>query len=178
MWTCQKQPLVAKWHIDGWERARPMASLLLIAITAAMASPQTASGQVTPLEDVVPIAELEIRTDDLIRVATSYADAIRELKTAQLSVRTLQSLRPNANITSLEMQIASINVKAAESKVRILRAIAEKLLAMAQAKLDFLKRMEQGDMPTPNSLPASQISPRLAQAKFTVEILQMILEIQ
>jgi hypothetical protein len=151
-----------------------------ILLTAALVpAPRLAHGQITPLEDVVPIAELEIRTDDLVRVATSYADAVRELKTAELSVKTLQVLRPTANVTNLEMQIASINLKTAEQKVQILRAIAENLLMTAQAKLDFLKRMEAGDQaPAPGATPPPQSNPRLAQAEATVRILQMILEIK
>ncbi|MBN1852964.1 MAG: hypothetical protein JW829_09580, partial [Pirellulales bacterium] len=141
-------------------------------------SPQASRGQVIPLQDIAPIAELEIATDDLIRVATSYADVLREFKTAQLSVKTLQTLHPNANITDLEIQIALINLKTAESKVRIIRAIAEKLLAMAQAKLDFLKRMEQGDVTPPNGVAPGQVHPRLAQAQLTVDILQMILALE
>ena len=153
-----------------------VAILLLMALVG---DPRLVRGQITPLEDVVPIAELEVRTDDLVRVATSYADAVRELKTAELSVKTLQTLRPNANVTNLEMQIASINLKVAEQKVQILRAIAENLLRMAQAKLDFLKRMEAGDQaPAPGATPPAQSNPRLAQAEATVRILQMILEIK
>ena len=105
MWACQKRPLVTKWHTDSWGRTRLVLSLLLISSTAAVLNPRTASGQMPPSEDMIPISELEIGTNDLIRVATSYADAIRELRTAQLSVKTLQALRPNANITSLEYRL-------------------------------------------------------------------------
>jgi hypothetical protein len=161
---------------------RSAASWLGVAIlllAALVQSPRLAHGQITPLEDVVPIAELEVRTDDLVRVATSYADAVRELKTAELSVKTLQTLRPSANVTNLEMQIANINLKTAEQKVQILRAIAENLLMTAQAKLEFLKRMEAGDQaPAPDAKPTAQSNPRLAQAEATVRILKMILEIK
>ncbi|MBN2024901.1 MAG: hypothetical protein JW809_19140 [Pirellulales bacterium] len=154
------------------------ATLLLAAFAG---SPRIAHGQITPLEDVVPISEFDIRMDDLIRLATASADAVRELRTAELSVKTLQALRPAANVTNLEMQIANINVKASEQKVRILRAIAESLLRTAQAKCDFLKRMETTDQPAAPSDPAdatNQANPRLVQAEATVRILQMILEIE
>lgn len=137
-----------------------------------------AAAQIVPLEDVVPIAELEIRMDDLIRVATNYADAVREMRTAELSVQTLQTLRPNANITNLEMQIANINLQAARQKVNILRAIAENLLETAQAKCDFLRRMEGNGDAAPGTTRPALANPRLARAEAAVRILQMILEIQ
>jgi hypothetical protein len=152
--------------------------IAILMLAAILACPRISHGQVVPLEDVVPLEELDVRTDDLIRTATSYADAVREMKTAELSVHTLQVLRPNANVTNLEMQIANINLKTAEQKVKILRAIAENLLQTAQAKRDFLKRME-GSAPAaaPGATPAAQANPRLTRAEATVRILQMILEI-
>jgi len=163
--------------LAGGARCRLGRALLLLAVL--VQAPQWARGQITPLEDVVPLAGLEIRTDDLIRTATSYADAVRELKTAELSVKTLQALRPAANVTDLEMQIACINVRTAEQKVRILRTIAESLLATAQARRDFLRRMEAGGQaPSPEAAPPAQSNPRLAQAEAAVRILEMILKIE
>jgi len=150
--------------------------IAILLLAAILQEPQPLWGQVVPLEDVVPLAELEIRADDLVRVTTTYADAVREMKTAELSVKTLQALRPSATVTNLEMQIASINLKTAEQKVKILRAIAENLLLTAQAKRDFLKRMEENEPSGATTTP--QASPRLARAEATVRILQMILEIQ
>jgi hypothetical protein len=131
----------------------------------------TARGnQITPLADVVPLDQLEIRTDDLVRLATSLADGVRELKTAELSVKTLQSLQPSAAITGLEMHMAQINVQAAGQKVAILRAVADAQLSIAQAKLDFLRRI--GDVPEGGA------SPQIQQAEAIVRILQMIREIK
>jgi len=169
-------------------RKRLVLGFLLLSATAAL-SPRAANGQVPSTEDLVPTAELTIGANDLIRVATSYADAIRERKTAQLSVNTLKSLRPNANITDLELRIADVNLSTAESKVRILRAMAEKLLAIAQADLemlerveqarrDFMSRTERSDKPTAETMATSRTNSRYAQVMFKIEILRMILDME
>jgi hypothetical protein len=133
--------------------------------------------QVLPLEDVVPLEQLEIQTNDLIELTTALADGVRELKTAELSMQTLQALQPSAAITGLEMQIAQINVQTAQHKVNILRAIAQSQLAIAQARLDFLRRLGAG----PNGAAQatdSATNTRVSQAEATVRILQMILNIK
>lgn len=145
---------------------------LVMAVALASSAP---GNQITPLEDVVPLTELEVATDDLVRIATSMADAVREFRTAELSVKTLQKLQPNAAITGLEMQVAMINARTAQSKVRILRAIAEKQLAIAQARLEFLRRLGQDGEAEGGAV---QASPRITQAEATVEILRMILDIK
>jgi hypothetical protein len=135
------------------------------------------AAQFAPLGDVVPLDQLEIRADDVIRLATSLADAVRELKTAQLSVNTLQSLQPHAAVTGLETQIAQINVQTAQHKVTILRAIAEAQLAAARTRLDFLRRI--GGVQTGEAVVTdTQTIPQVAQAEAMVRILQMILEIK
>lgn len=144
-------------------------------IIALAISGAEAFGQTTPLEDALPLAELEVRADDLIRLSTASADAVRELKNARLTLETLATLRPNAVITNLEYQIACTNAETAQQKVRLLRAIAEKLLAAAEAKVEVLQRLESlgkaGAGP-----PAARERVRLAQAEATVMILKMIIE--
>jgi hypothetical protein len=135
--------------------------------------------QVVPFANVVPLDELETPTDDLIRLSTSYADAVRELKTARLTIDTLQTLRPSTLITSLEVQIAQVNVEAAEAKVRLLSAIAQKQLSAAEAKLDLLKRLEA--MQKQNGNEATGLGEnrlRIAQAEATIAILKMILAVK
>jgi len=152
-------------------RVRVPVGLLLCVIAAGLLTPTVVDSQVTPLQDIVPLDELEIRAGDLVDLTTSQADAVRELKTAQLSAKTLQALRPSASVTNLEMQIAQLNVQAAENKVRILRAIAEAQLATAQAKLEFLRRIGNGQV-------GDGVSPRIQQAEATVRVLQMIVDIK
>ena len=136
--------------------------------------------EVTPLADVVALDELETTTDDLIRLATSYADAIRELKTAKMTVSTLQTLRPAAVITNLEVQIAQVNVQTAEAKAQVLKAIVEKQLSAAEAKLEIVKYLETIGEQTDRSKVqvAGQSRSRVAQSEATINILKMILAIK
>ncbi|MCP4190748.1 MAG: hypothetical protein GY768_08975 [Planctomycetaceae bacterium] len=128
---------------------------------------------------IVSWQQLETPTDDLIRLSTTYTDALKELKIARLSLDTLQTLRPNAVVTNLEIQIANLNLEAAERKVKLLRSIVEKQLLAAQNKLEIIKYLEarfavpNGD---DNSLNDRQYI--RAQDEATVQILKMILEMQ
>jgi hypothetical protein len=163
-------PLVPKWFVGR-------AALIACGLAGVLLLFPARGSQITPLADVVPLDQLEIRTDDVIRLATSLADAVRELKTAEISVKTLQSLQPSAAITGLEMQIAQINVQTSHQKVTILRAIAEAQLATAKAKLEFLRRIggaQNGEV----QITDAPTNPQIAQADATVRILQMILEIK
>jgi len=136
---------------------------------------------IVPLADLVPLQDLDVRTTDLIRLAESYCDALRDMKIAQMNLDTLTSLRGTAVVSQLEVRIANVNVSAAQRKVTILRAIAEKELAAAQAKLDILEQMEKvggnGDKTT-SEAPASQNRVRISQARATTNILQMILDMK
>ena len=121
---------------------------------------------------------METATDDLIRLSTSYTDALRDLKIARVSVDTLQTLRPNVVVTNLELQVATLNVEAAERKVKLLRAIAEKQLMAAENKLEIVKYLEArfGEPSNDNNLNDRQFI--RAQDEATVQILKMILEMQ
>jgi hypothetical protein len=154
---------------------------LLVALTLTLPAfrSNAVQAQVEPptLANAMALDELETPTDDLIRLATSYADAVRELKTATMTVSTLQSLRPAAVITNLEVQIAQVNVQLAESKVRVLRMIVEKQLAAAEAKLEIVKYIEgMGQQAEANgNAIAGQSRSRVAQAEATINILKAIL---
>lgn len=158
-------------------RTASIASIMACLVAAGTWATCAPGDQITPLGDVVSLDQMEVRTDDVIRLATSLADAAGQLKTAQLSVNTLQSLQPSAAVTGLEMRIAQINVQTAQHKVTILRAIAESQLAAAKTRLDFFRRIggvQQGQAVATDA----QSNPQVAQAEATVRILQMILEIQ
>ena len=60
-------------------------------------------------------------TDDLIRLSTAYADALRDVKAARLSIDTVKTLRPSTVVTNLEVQIANLNLEAADRKLMVLR---------------------------------------------------------
>jgi hypothetical protein len=136
-------------------------------------------GQPVPLADVVPTwDELETPVDELMRLATGYADAMREWKTAKLTADTLQVLRPNALITNLEVQIARVNVETAEAKVVVLRAICQKQLEAATSRLELIKRLESIGAQAPAEGGVNQSRIRVMQAEATVAILKMILAIK
>lgn len=130
--------------------------------------------QTPPLNDMVPLEILETTTDDLIRLSTSYADAIRELKTAKLTLDTLQSLKPNAVLTGLEVRVAQVNVQTSESKVMVLRAIVEKQLVAAQERAEIMRRLEA----SAGNGNAAQTKPYLSQAQATIDILKMIIALK
>lgn len=132
-----------------------------------------------PLSDLVPLQDLEVRTNDLIRIAEVYSDGLRDLKVAQLNLEALTSLSASTVVSQLEMRIAKINVLTAERKVMIYRAIAEKELAATQAKLEILEQMEKIGEKVDKAgavSPPSQNRVRIAQTRAILNILQMILE--
>jgi len=170
-----QRPLVAR--TAGKRRLGWNALSLALALAATIVGGQTAYGQVTQLEDLVPLQQLETPTDDLIRLATAYTEGLAELENANLSVETLNSLRPNAVVTALEIRIAQNNVRAAQRKVQLFRAMIEKQLAAAEAKLEILRWLDAEREKLQAGTSAKAGGKILtAQAVATVEILKMILE--
>jgi multidrug resistance efflux pump len=147
-------------------------------------APSTVHAQIEELaglDSVVSLTALETPTDDLIRLATAYADALKEFKTAQLNLETIQKLRPNAVVTNLEVQIAQLNLEAAQNKMKVIRAIVEKQLAAAQDKLEIIKYLETlgngpaGAAAANADVPANGRNYVRAQDEMTIQILKMIL---
>jgi len=132
----------------------------------------------------IPTDDESTRISDLVRLATSYADTLGELKIATMQVETLTALRQSIVVTNLEIAIAKINRQTAENKIRILRAIVEKELAAAQARLAMLKQLEAtttklAPSDTPPVPPASRPAWRaIADAEATIRVLEMILALQ
>ena len=141
-------------------------AMLLAVMTAA----STSHGQ------TLPVPDNQVRTTDLIRLATNCSDALGQLKIAKLKLNTLQTLSESAPITSLEIRIAEINVSMAEQKTAFLRKITEKELNAAKANLATLKKLwgvvgaEDATATTPR--------PDIIRAEADIEILQMILDAQ
>jgi hypothetical protein len=137
------------------------------------------NAQNIPLSDLVPIQELEVRTNELIQIATVYTEGQRDLKVAQLNLEALASMSTKTVVSQLEIRIAKLNVAVTERKVAVYRAIAEKQLAATQAKLEILEQMEKiGEKGEKKeaAAPPSQNRVGIAQARAMVNILQMILE--
>ena len=126
----------------------------------------------------MPLEELDVRTNEMVQLATAYADTLRDLKIARLSIETLNALRGSTVVSQLEIQIAQINVRIAESKLSILRAIAEKQLAAAKAKLEILEQMERVGEKAAADAPRSSNRIQIAQVQATIDILQMILDLR
>jgi hypothetical protein len=139
-----------------------------VVLLAVMTAASTGRGQ------ALPVPDNQVRTTDLIRLATNTSDALGELKIAQLKLQTLQSLSASAPITSLELQSAEISVAAAEQKIGFLRKITEKELNAAKANLETLKKI--WGMVGAEDATAAPPRPDIIRAEADIEILQMILD--
>jgi hypothetical protein len=128
---------------------------------------------------LVQLEMLDTTPDDLMRLATTYADALRDWKSAKLSIDTVQTLRPSAVVTNLEVQIARVNLEGAESKLRILRMIVEKQLVAARNKLEIVRRLEElrASTQTGDAQPEER-NYILANDEATVKILEEILKMR
>ena len=113
-----------------------------MSLTLTLAVTATCPAQI-PSDAFFELGMLDTPTDDLVRIAIAYPDALRDLKSARLSIETVQQLRPSAVVTNLEVQIAKVNLEAAERKAAILRMIAEKQLQAAENKLSIVKYLEE-----------------------------------
>ena len=151
-------------------------SAMLIALFAGLLFNSKAAAQ-TRITDVIPLDQLDTPTDDLVRLSSGYAEALREFKIAKLSIETVSTLRPNAVVTNLEIQIANLNLEAAKRKVDLLRLIVEKRLAAAENKVRIMEYLN-----TLGGKPAEAVNGPKEMASFlktndeaTVEILRAIL---
>lgn len=122
-----------------WPGCLPRLSWLALGLALLSVTPCPA--QITG-DTILQLDMLDTPTDDLIRLGTTYADSLRDVKSARLSMETIHRMRGNAVVTPLEEQIARLNLEAAERKVQIVRMIVEKQLAAAENKLEILKYME------------------------------------
>jgi hypothetical protein len=138
------------------------AMLLLVSLAAGTARGQT-----------LQIPDNQVRTSDLIRLATSVADALGELKVAQLKHGTLQRLSASTPITGLEIRVAEIGVATAEQKVGFLREIGKAELAAAEANLEMMKQL-WNEFEQPGAA-ADAPKPGIVRAEADIAILKMIL---
>ncbi len=120
------------------------------------------------------LTALDTPTDDLIRLATEYSDAVRDLKISRLNLDTVQRLKPNAVITNLEVQIAALNCEAAQRKLQILRLIVEKQIAAAEDRIVVIHEIEKMTSGA-GAAPAGQRNYELSQTETTLKILRLIL---
>jgi hypothetical protein len=177
--TCAQSMSNPSRRSAGW--------LLLSMVFAWVCGHSAAYGQVEELaglDSVVSLTTLETPTDDLIRLATTYADALKEFKQAQLSLETIRGLHPNMVVTNLEVQIAQLNLEAAQNKMKVIRAIVQKQLEAAQKKLEIVRFLEKRSLgpaaagAAEGELPVNGRSYVRVQDEMTIQILKMILEMR
>ncbi len=138
------------------------AMLLLVASVTGTARGQT-----------VEIPDYPVRTTDLIRLATSVAEAVGELKIAQLKHSTWQKLSASTPVTGLDIRVAEIGVATAEQKVGFLREIGKAELAAAEAYLEMMKQL-CSEFERPGTA-ADAPQPGIVRAEADIAILKMIL---
>jgi hypothetical protein len=169
-------PLLSLSAVRTNHRPRRLGRLASLALALLLLGNSPAPAQVAT-EALVQLEMLDTPIDDLTRLATTYADALRDLKSARLSLETMQSLRPSAVITNLEVQIANVNLEAAQRKVEVLRSIVEKQLAAAENKLEIVSYLERLGSPLGNNGQADGGERNYIRAndEATVKILKTIL---
>ncbi len=131
--------------------------------------------------EALPLLQLDMLdtpTDDLLRLAEAYPDALRDLKAAQLSIETVTRLRPSAVVTNLEVQIAKLNLEAAERKAAIIRMICEKQLRAAENKLAIVTYLENLGNPIGKQGDGEDRNYVRVNDEATVRILKTILAMQ
>lgn len=152
---------------------RVLCSAAVIALLSLLVLNSKASAQA--ITDVIPLDQLDTPTDDLVRLSTGYADALRDYKVAKLSIDTVRTLRPNVVVTNLEIQIAALNLEAAERKVNLLRLIVEKRLAAAENKLRIMKYLDTVGRPAGVDEGPKEMAFLRTNDEATIEILRAIL---
>ena len=155
-------------------RRRVMQAASLVFAACCFLSSEPARAQ-DLADTIAQLSMLDTPTDDLIRLSSEYTTALRDLKVARLSIDTVQTLRPNAVITNLEVQIANLNLEAAERRLAILRAIVEKQLAAAENKLEIVGYLESLGSPLGDQQGQDAGNFMRENDEATVKILKMIL---
>jgi hypothetical protein len=173
----RKVAVVADLNRVSWPRFPRHAAWLVVAlVTLTVCHSEGRAQDATALDQIIDLSGLDTTADDLVRISTTYADTLRDLKIAQLNLETVQRLKPSVVVTNLEVQIAHLNLEAAQRKLQILRMIVEKQLAAAEDKLEILKYLESlGTAPAQGAAVPDRRSYARAQDEATVKILKAIL---
>ncbi len=73
---------------------------------------------------------------DLIRLATSYADALTERDIAAMEIQHMRNLADDAATSKFELQVAEIRYKATQRKANMLREVADATMKSLMVELD------------------------------------------
>jgi len=161
----------------SWRLVQRLVCGVALLLGTSILSTASARGQ-------IPTDDETIRTNDLVRLATSYADAMGELKIATMRVETLTALRQSIVVTNMEIEVAKIQRQTAQNKILILRAIVEKELAAAKARLTMLKQLEAAAAklaPGETATVPAATRPAwraIADVEATIKVLEMILALE
>lgn len=125
-----------------------------VAVASTTRAPQTAT------------ASLSHRELDLVTLATSYADAVSNLETAQANLANTKSLASQNTISKQELALAEVAVGAAQRKEQLLQRIVKVALEGATKELGNAAELHKAGV-----IPASGLD----EMKTRVEILKQIL---
>jgi RNA polymerase sigma factor (sigma-70 family) len=98
---------------------------------------------------------------ELIQLATSYLDAVRDMQTAKVRLKSATSARDQGAGGADRVEIEAINVGAAQSKVELLRAIIDGALKDAEAETERAQRMQRQGFAAPSQVTAAETKLRV-----------------
>jgi RNA polymerase sigma factor (sigma-70 family) len=98
---------------------------------------------------------------DLIQLATSYLDAVRDMQTAKVRLKSATSAREQGAGGTERVEIETINVRAAEGKVELLRAIIDGALKDAEAETERALRMQRQGFASSREVTAAETKLRV-----------------
>lgn len=144
----------------------------------AIAPRSTGAPGASPLPARAPGRAAEDTQVDLIRLATSLADAVGEVQIAQIEHASRKELAEGKAVSAHELNIAEIRLQTARRKVHLLRSIAEAALMSAEAELAASKRRFDAvkkERPSDESA-VEAARARVVRAESRLMILKSILE--
>jgi len=98
---------------------------------------------------------------DLINLATSYSDALRDLQLAKARLKSALVLRGRAVVGIDQVEIESINVQASERKVDLLRAIIDGAQKDADAEVERVQRLYRQGLTAASQVIAAETKVRV-----------------
>ena len=98
---------------------------------------------------------------DLINLATSYSDALRDLQLAKARLKSALVLRGRAVVGIDQVEIESINVQASERKVDLLRAIIDGAQKDADAEVERVQRLYRQGLTSASQVIAAETKLRV-----------------
>jgi beta-lactamase regulating signal transducer with metallopeptidase domain len=111
---------------------------------------------------------------DLVALATAYSDAIANLEVTKLQYEHLAQLQKTNTVSTQEVSIAAIQVKAAERKLTLLRRIAKSALKAAEVERGAVAAQYSREKKAGGNA-RQTLETQISQAQSRIEILRSIL---